>query len=106
MSSGKYWKVDRKVVTKIDKVGNQNIVTISYKIKFIDSAKFMMSSLLNLVDILENEIHKVKCKDCGCFLKCKTLNENLIKYKCLSCNKNYSNKIGEELKRKTIQEYL
>ena len=69
MSSGKYWKVDGKIVTKIDKVGNQNIVTMSYKIKFIDSAKFMMSSLLNLVDILENEIHKVKCKDCGCFLK-------------------------------------
>ena len=78
---------------------------MSYKIKFIDSAKFMMSSLLNLVDSLENEIHKVKCKGCGCFLKCETLNKNLIKYKCLSCNKNYSNKIGEELK-KTIQEYL
>ena len=28
------------------------------------------------------------------------LNMNLIKYKCLTCNKNYSNKIDEELKKR------
>ena len=36
-------------VTKIDKDFNESIVTISYKIKFIDSASFMESSLSNLV---------------------------------------------------------
>ena len=30
------------------------------------------------------------------FLEYKSVEENLIKYKCLSCNKNYSNKINEE----------
>ena len=33
-----------KEVTKIDKDGNESVVTISYKIKFIDSARFMTTS--------------------------------------------------------------
>ena len=32
-----------KEITKIDKNGNKSIVTISYKIKFLDSARFMAS---------------------------------------------------------------
>ena len=32
------------------------------------------------------------------FLEYESVNENLIKYKCLPCNKSYSNKIDEELK--------
>ena len=30
----------------------------------------------------------------------KKIKENLIKYKCTSCNKDYSNKIDEELKKR------
>ena len=55
-------------VTNIDKDGNENIVTISYKIKFIDSARFMASLLSNLVDTLAEGNHKIKCKNCDCFL--------------------------------------
>ena len=83
-------------MTKIDKDGNESVVTISYKIKFIDSARFMAISLSNLVDNLSEEIHKIKCKDYNCILA----KDNLIKYKYLSCNKNYSSKIDEELKKK------
>ena len=56
-------------VTKIDKDGNEGVVTISYKIKFIGSAIFMATSLSNLVDNLTEGIHKIKCKDCDCFLE-------------------------------------
>ena len=35
----------KKQITKIDKDGNDNIVNISYKIKFIDNFRFMSSSL-------------------------------------------------------------
>ena len=52
-----------KEVTKIDKDGNESLVTISYKIKFTDSARFMASSLSNLVGNLAKRIHKIKCKD-------------------------------------------
>ena len=58
-----------KEITKIDKDGNGSVVTKSYKIKFIDSARFMATSLSNLVDNLTEEIHKSKCKDCDCFLE-------------------------------------
>ena len=38
--------------------------------KFIDSAGFMSTLLLNLVDNLKDVTHKIKdCKDCDCFLE-------------------------------------
>ena len=44
-----------------DNEGNENIITITYKIKFTDSARSMASSSSNLVDSL------TKCKDCDFF---------------------------------------
>ena len=63
--------------------------------KFIDSARFMPTSLPNLVDNVTEEIYKITCKDCGYFLEHER-NINLKIYKCLSSNKDYSNKIDEE----------
>ena len=94
-----------KEVTNIDKDGNESVVTISYKIKFIDSARFMVSSLSYCTDNLAEGIHQTKCRDCDCFLEYENVKDNLVKYKCLSCNKDYLNKIDEELK-KEIQEYI
>ena len=68
-----------KKVTNIDKDGNESVVTISYKIKFIDSARFMASSLSNLVDNLAKGIHKIKCKDCDCFLEYEKCQEQFDK---------------------------
>ena len=55
----------------------------------------MASSISNLVDNPTEGIHKIKFKDCDFFLKYENVKDNLIKYKCLSCNKNYSNKIDK-----------
>ena len=90
-------------MTNIDKDGNESVETISYKIKIIDVARFMASSLLNLVDNLTEVSHKIKCKDCDCFLEYKNAKDNLNKYKYLSCNKGYSNKLDEELKKKNLE---
>ena len=54
----------------------------------------------NLVDIVTEEIHKIRCKDCDCFLEYESVKDNLIKYKYLSSNKDYLNKIDEELKKR------
>ena len=89
-----------KEVTKIDKDGNESVVTISYKRKFIDSAKFMTTSLTNFVDNLAEGIHKIKYTNCDCFLEYQSVKDNLIKYKCLSCNKDYSNKLDEKFKKR------
>ena len=59
----------------------------------------MASSLSNLVNNLAEEIHKIKCKDCLCVLECKSVKDNLIKYKCLSCNKHYSNQLDKKFKK-------
>ena len=83
-------------VTYIDRYGNESVVIISYRIKFIDSARFMASSLSNLVDNLTVGVHKIKCKDCYCFLEYESVKDNLIKYKCLSRNKDHSNKLDEK----------
>ena len=40
----------KKEVIKIDKDGNKSVETVSYKIKFTDSMKFMATSLTKLVD--------------------------------------------------------
>ena len=99
------WGIYRKVqnffvpteseVTTIDKGKNESVVTISYRIKFIDSARFMSTSLSNLVDNLAEGICKITCKDCDCFLEYETVKDNLIKYKSLSSNKDHSNKLDE-----------
>ena len=59
----------------------------------------MASSLSNLVDNLAEGIHKIKCKDCDYFVEYENVKDNLIKYKCLSCNKDYSNKLDEKFKK-------
>ena len=60
----------------------------------------MASSLSYLVDNLAEGIHKIKCKDCDCFLEFESVKDNLIKYKCLSCNKNYSSKLDGKFKKR------
>ena len=82
------------------KNGNETVITISYKLKFIDSATFIASSSSKFVDNLTEVVHKTKCKDCGCFLEYESVTEKLIKYKCLSCNKGQSDKTDEELKNR------
>ena len=49
----------------------------------------MASSLSNFVYKLVEGVNKTKCKDCDCFFEYESINENLINYKCLFCNKIY-----------------
>ena len=95
----KKFSVSINKVTKIDKDGNKTVLIISYNITFIDSARFMASSFSYLVDNHAERIHKIKCKGYDCFLEYESVYQIMIKYKCLSCNENYSNKIKKELKK-------
>ena len=94
---------------------------ISYTLQFIDSAKFVASSLSNLVNNLSEGNQRIKCKyryddkKCEtCGIKCKYYNyvleytnfkDDLIEYKCLCCNKNYQHKFDEKLKERFLNTY-
>ena len=69
----------------------------------------MASFLSNVVNNLSEGIHRIKCKFghedkkcekcriiykyCDCFLEYTNFKGDLIEYKCLSCNKNYQQKL-------------
>ena len=55
---------------------NENDKKLTYRIKFIDSVRFMLSSLSRLPGNFPKEFHKDKCKDCKSRLKYITVNEN------------------------------
>ena len=83
---GKIQKITKKIsvpivkqVTEIDKDGNESAVTMSCKIKRINSARFVATSISNLDNLTEG-IHKFKCKGCDCFLEYESVMDNLRKY--------------------------
>ena len=90
-----------KETRKFDKYDNDDIIIMSYKIRFVDGASFMVNSLSDLAHNLAEGIHKIKCKDCTIIFLNTTVSmgDSLIKYKCLACNKNYSKKTDEKLKK-------
>ena len=103
-----------KEVTRIDKNGQKITKNISYILQFVDSTRFMASSLTNLVNNLSKIIHRIKCKFghddkkcktcgikykyCDCFLEYTNFKDDFIEYKCLHCNKHYQHKFDENLK--------
>ena len=108
-----------KEVKRISKKDEEITKTISWKLKLINSARFMACSLSNLVNNLAEGIQKIKrkygndnkkCKTCG--IKCKDCecclgytNGNLIVYQCLWYNKNCQKNLHENLKKRFANIY-
>ena len=72
---------------------------ITYKLKFIDSFRFMSTSLSSLVDNLSEKLHSDNCKDCKSELDYKSIKNNRIIFQCLDCKKNYKEDNKELIKR-------
>ena len=57
--------------------------TITYKIKFIDSFRFMPRSLSSLVDNLSDGLHKDQCIDCKSCLDYMMFKDDQLIFRCL-----------------------
>ena len=87
------------------KIENKDI-EINYKIKVIDSCRFMSSSLSKLVDNLSEGIHNNKCFDCKSNLDYVRINKNKkLLLKCFNCNIYYKKKFNNDLIKKFINKY-
>ena len=89
----------------IKKMIENKDLQITYKIKFIDSYRFMSSSLSKLVDNLSEGVHNNKCLDCNsCLDSVKTKNEKFF-LKFFNCNTYYKKKFNKELIKKFKNTY-
>ena len=87
----------KKETTKKDKDGNDKITKISYKIKFIDSYRFMSTSLSNLVNNLSEGVHNDKCTNCKSCLDYMTTEDEKLTFRCFRCKKSYEKDFNKEL---------
>ena len=87
----------KKEITKKDKDGNNRTTKILYKIKLIDSFRFMSSSLSNLVDNLSEGLHNDSCIDCKSCLDYITTKDAQLILRCFKCKKNYKKDFNKEL---------
>ena len=77
--------------------------SITYKMNFIDSFRFMSNSLSNLVDDLSEGLHCDKCIDCKSFLDYMPVKDDQLIFKCFECKMYYKKDFNKELiKRFTI----
>ena len=86
------------------RIENKNM-DITYKIKFIDSFRFMATSLSKLVDNLTEGIHNGKCNKYKfnlCFVR--AMNETLI-FECVDCGKEYEKRFNKELLERFANTY-
>ena len=62
---------------------------ITYKIKLIDSFRFMSRSLSNLVYNLSDGLPSDKCMNCESCLDYMSIKNNQLIFRCFECKKNY-----------------
>lgn len=98
------------------KIGKEPTKIISNSLMFIDIARFMTSSISNLIYNHVAEIHKIKRKHEHDYKKCETCEKtdkdwihksleyisvkyDLTEYRCFCCNKNYQKRFDEIWKK-------
>ena len=79
--------------------------TIKHKIKFVDSFRFISSSLSNLVDNLAEGLHNYKCTDCKSCPEYISTKDKLLIFKCLKCNEDHNKDFNKDLIKRFAKTY-
>ena len=95
----------KKEITKKDKDGNDKTTKISYKIKFIDSFRFISSSLSSLAHNLSEGLHNDRCTDCKSYLDYMASKDEKLIFRCFECKRNYEKYFNKELIKKFANIY-
>ena len=87
-------------------IKNKNkIIEITYKIKFIDSFRFMSTSLSKLVYNLSEGLHNNRCADCKSCLDYMTAKDEKLIFRLFTCKKNYEKDFNKELIKRFANTY-
>ena len=78
---------------------------IKYELKFIDSFRFMSSSLSSLVDNLSEGLHKDKCIYCKSYLDYVMFKDDQLIFRCFECKNNYKKNFNEDLTNRFVNTY-
>ena len=95
----------KKQITKKNKNGNDKITKISYKIKFINSYRFMSTSLSNLISNLSEGLHNDRCIDCKSCLDYMTTKDEQLIFRSFKCKKNYEKNFNKDLIQRFANTY-
>ena len=63
--------------------------TVTCKIRFIESCRFMSKKLLSLVDNLSEGLHNYECVDCKSYLDYLETKDDQLILRCFKCKKNH-----------------
>ena len=82
--------------------------TIIYRIKFIDSFRFMSTSLSNLADNLSERTHNdSKCSKCdSCLEYISTKKNGKLLFECFQCKTRYTRKFDKNLAERFKNTYI
>ena len=79
------------------KKGLDNVKSNTYKIKFIDSLRFMSISLASLADNLSEGLDCDKCMDFKSCLDYMSVKDDQLIFRCFECKKNRKKSFNKEL---------
>ena len=78
---------------------------MSYKRKYIDSYRFMSTSVSNLVSKLSEDLHNDRCIDCKSCLDYMTTKDEQLIFRCVRCKRNCEKNFKEKLIQRFANTY-